>query len=76
MDGSADWRAAGAAVVTAADALAAFQEATGLRVFAVYDRDSDAIWWAEDDRPDVFACSVGDRVLHIDELSPTPRSAE
>jgi hypothetical protein len=48
--------------------LDAFKRTTGLRVKSLQDRHGD-IWWAEDDKPDMFRCSVGDRVMHIDELA-------
>ncbi len=56
--------------MTPEQALAAFRDATGLSVAVVHDPVSDALWWAEPDRPDVFVCTVGDRTLHIDELAP------
>lgn len=59
--------------MTPEEALALFEETTGLRIVAVHDPYSDAIWWQEQDRPRVFECSVGDRVLHVDELAPRPR---
>lgn len=59
--------------MTPQEALAVFEETTGLRIIAVHDPYSDALWWQEADRPDIFTCSVGDRTLHIDELSPTER---
>lgn len=53
-----------------AAALGRFEEATGLRVFAVLDRDG-TVWWAKPGAgAPVFECTVGDRVLHIDELAP------
>jgi hypothetical protein len=57
--------------MTPEEALKQFEQVTGLRVAAVYDRDSDALWWQLDDRrAGVFECTIGDRTLHIDELGP------
>lgn len=55
--------------MTPEEALRQFQEATGLRVFAVLDRDG-AAWWAKPEAgTPVFECTIGDRFLHIDELA-------
>lgn len=51
------------------EALRQFEEATGLRVFAVLDRDGVAWWTKREAGPHVFECTVGDRALHIDELA-------
>jgi hypothetical protein len=60
--------------VTPEEALRQFEQTTGLRVFAVLERDGTA-WWAKTAAgTPVFECTIGDRVLHIDELAsePTP----
>jgi len=56
--------------MTPEQALKQFEQATGLHVVAVHERDSDALWWQLDlGRPAVFECTIGDRVMHIDELA-------
>jgi hypothetical protein len=59
--------------MTPEEALNQFQQVTGLRVFAVLDREGTA-WWAkpETETP-TFECTIGDRFLHIDELA-TPNT--
>jgi hypothetical protein len=55
--------------VTPEEALKQFQQVTGLRVFAVLDPDG-TVWWAKVDvEAPTFECTVGDRVLHVDELA-------
>lgn len=56
--------------MTPAEALHQFETTTGLRVFAVLDRDGTAWWAKQETAPASFECTVGDRVLHIDELAP------
>jgi hypothetical protein len=56
--------------VTPEEALKQFQQASGLRVFAVLDQEGTA-WWAKGEaETPTFECTIGDRVLHIDELAP------
>lgn len=57
--------------MTPEEALRQFQQVTGLRVFAVLEPDGTA-WWAKPEtetEPPTFECTIGDRILHIDELA-------
>jgi hypothetical protein len=56
--------------VTPEEALKQFQQVTGLRVFAVLDREGTAWWAKEEYETSTFECAIGDRLLHIDELAP------
>jgi hypothetical protein len=40
----------------------------GLKVVALQDSDG-AVWFADDEDPDIFSCLIGDRTMHIDELA-------
>lgn len=55
--------------MTPEEALNQFQEATGLRVFAVLDPDG-TVWWRKPETgTPSFECTIGDRFLHVDELA-------
>ncbi len=54
--------------MTPQQAIEQFETLTGLTIHAVTDRDG-VLWWRRSGGPPVFECTVGDRHLHIDELS-------
>lgn len=57
--------------LTPQEALEQFERTTGFRIHAVTE-PGGTMWWRRGERP-LFECTIGDRCMHIDELSaPEP----
>lgn len=53
-------------------ALEQFERTTGYRIHAVTDAGG-TVWWRQPVEQPMFECTIGDRCMHIDELSaPKP----
>jgi hypothetical protein len=54
--------------ITPQEALEQFERTTGFRIHAATDADG-TVWWRQPSEQPMFECTIGDRCMHIDELS-------